>query len=39
MKYEIGIKIDNTQIKQTQCTKLVGLQIDKITWKNHIVYT
>ena len=40
MKYEIGIKIDDTQIKQTRCTKLVGVQIDdKITWTNHIMYT
>ena len=40
---EINIKIDHTQIKQTQCSKLLGVQIDdKITWQNHIyiyIYT
>ena len=37
---EISIKIDHTQIKQIQCTKFVGVQIDdKITWTNHIIYT
>ena len=40
IKDEISIKIDQTQIKQTQCTKFLGAQIDdKITWKNHIIYT
>ena len=40
IKDEISIKIDQTQIKQTQCTKLLGVQIDdNITWKNHIIYT
>ena len=39
IKDEINIKIDHTQIKQTQCTKFLGVQIDdKITWKNHIIY-
>ena len=39
IKDEINIKIDHTQIKQTQCTKFLGVQIDdKITWKNHIMY-
>ena len=34
------ISIDQTQIKQTQCTKCLGVQIDdKITWKSHIIYT
>ena len=40
IKDEISIKIDQTQIKQTQCTKFLGVQIDdKITWKNHIIHT
>ena len=40
IKDEISIKIDQTQIKQTQCTQFLGVQIDdKITWKNHIIYT
>ena len=39
IKDEIIIKIDHTQIKQTQCTKFLDVQIDdKITWKNHIIY-
>ena len=34
---EINIKIDHTQMKQTQCSKLLGVQIDdKITWQDHI---
>ena len=40
IKDEVSIKIDQTQIKQTQCTQLLGVKIDdKITWKNHIIYT
>ena len=40
IKYEISIKIDQAQTKQTQCTIFLGVQIDdKITWKNHIIYT
>ena len=39
IKDEINIKIDHTEIKQTQCIKSLGVQIDdKITWKNHIIY-
>ena len=40
IKDKISIKIDQAQIKQTQCTKFLGVQIDdKIIWKNHIIYT
>ena len=39
IKDEMNIKINHTQIKQTQCTKFLDVQIDdKITWKNHIIY-
>ena len=39
IKDEMSIKIDQTQVKQTQCTTFLVVQIDKITWKNHIIYT